>query len=327
MHRTRLFITESWRDHPSLVVLVLFSLVCLVISVSGLVFDDRMITGEHAWIKPCKFSISLATYGFTLLWYSLFLKHHERLIRRISGAALVGTIVELSTIITQVLRGTTSHFNTSTALNHVMFWITTSAIIPVAGAIIVLFVVLLRDRSLTPMLGASLRWAIFLTIVGFVPAVLMILPDRLQDAITCYKQFDGHTVGFSEGGPGIPWLGWSTVAGDLRIAHFVGIHALQIVPLAGIMIAVFLPSLGSGRQKALLHIFALCYLVAVALLTWQALSAESLFAFSMRARVIGSSLLGLALCAAACTIWLPPRTLLKFGIDGNATVDIVESAN
>jgi hypothetical protein len=321
MRGIRDFAIESWQQHRPLVVIVLFSCACLILSASGLALDHKLIAGENAWIKPCKFSVSLATYGVTLLWYSRFLTQHQVLFRRMTVAAMVGTMVELSTIIVQVLRGTTSHFNTSTTLNHVLFWITTSAIVPVALALVALFIMLLREKNLHPVLGTALRWALLITIVGFVPGVLMILPDQFQDAITTYKQFDGHTVGFPEGGPGIPFLGWSTVAGDLRIAHFVGIHALQVVPLLGLLIDVFMPKLRSSRQQLLVWMFSIDYLAVIVLLTWQALSAESLFAPGHITIWISWALCVLTSAVAACIVWLPPLTPWK----SNSSHDMAES--
>jgi hypothetical protein len=46
-----------------------------------------------------------------------------------------------------------------------------------------------------------------------------------------------HTVGLPDGGPGIPFVNWSTLAGDLRIAHFAGLHGMQAMAIAGYALA------------------------------------------------------------------------------------------
>jgi hypothetical protein len=43
-------------------------------------------------------------------------------------------------------------------------------------------------------------------------------------------------------------LKWSTVAGDLRIAHFIGLHGIQILVGLGIVLESSLLSTNSHRQ-------------------------------------------------------------------------------
>jgi hypothetical protein len=48
----------------------------------------------------------------------------------------------------------------------------------------------------------------------------------------------GSTIGAIAGGAVLPLVGWSATGGDLRVAHFLGVHAQQMLPLAGALIAM-----------------------------------------------------------------------------------------
>ncbi len=302
---------KSWITNPVLTMLIFFSAVCFCISAFGLAFDTRLINGEHGWIKPTKFSLSLTLYGLTLFWFSKFLTSHKTFFHRVCIAAFIGTVVELSAIIMQVLRGTTSHFNTATPFDHAVFWVTAFAITPIAFGILAIFCMLLREKNLPPVLGVALKWGVLLTLVGCVPGILMLLPDAVQDFMTHSKQFAGHTVGYSEGGPGLPFIGWSTVAGDLRAAHFLGIHALQVLPVVGYLVMKLFSRLSIVRQELLVGNVGIGYCCWIVLLTIQALSAESISSPSYHTLLFAAIIMALSLILGMTILLAPPLTVPK----------------
>ena len=77
-----------------------------------------------------------------------------------------------------------------------------------------------------------------------------------------------HTVGGLDGGPGLLVVNWSTEYGDLRIAHFIGIHSLQVLPLFGNYFA---------KTKTQTIVFSVVYFLLASALFLQAMKGIPLF--------------------------------------------------
>jgi hypothetical protein len=107
------------------------------------------------------------------------------------------------------------------------------------------------------------------TAVGMGLAYLMTWPTATQ--LANYQGIAGaHAVGVSDGGPGLPFLGWSTVAGDLRVGHFFGLHSIQV---AAILLALSL-LLPIAFRIPLIVVGNITWLGFVGIVTWQSLRAE-----------------------------------------------------
>src|ERR671920_1667504 len=113
--------TEAWRRNPPLVTLVLAMLVVAAVALLGLVVDPRVITGAPAWMKPLKFAVSIAIYSATLLWMLTFIPERPRLVAAISWSVFLAFGIEMTLLVMQVLRNTTSHFNQETPFDAAVF--------------------------------------------------------------------------------------------------------------------------------------------------------------------------------------------------------------
>ena len=293
----------------------LVMLVVLLASLVGIVVDPRIITGMPAWVKPAKFAISISVYSFTLLWFLHFIQGHKRLVSFLANSIAAALFLEMLWIAGQAMRGTTSHFNNATPFDTTL-WRMMGVIIGFVFLLnMVAVVLLLLQRMTEPVLAWSLRLGSLLSIVGMAVAFLMTQPTAIQMAAlhagVALSTVGAHSVGVVDGGPGLPILGWSTSGGDLRIPHFVGLHALQMLPLFGWLLGRrSFVALSVRRRVALVWVFALAYLGLIGLLTWQALRAQPLLApDALTLQACAALLVGTVLSMVSCVFIGRSRTL------------------
>ncbi len=224
--------------------------------------DTTLITGINAWVKPIKFCLSVGIYTWSFAWL-LFYVRNQKIAAGISWFIIVTMLVENSIIILQAARGEISHYNISSSLNGLLFGMM-GVFIGINTVINAFTLILFLIKSQVIIQGYQLlawRAGLLLFLVGSISGGLMIANM-------------GHTIGGIDGGPGIPFTNWSTQAGDLRIAHFFTLHALQLIPL----FAYLIPK--SMNRKALLVIlFSIGYASLCMSMHYLALQGEAIFSF------------------------------------------------
>jgi hypothetical protein len=227
-----------WLASPPLVAVGLAMIGMSLISLVGIAVDPRVITGAPAWLKPFKFAVSTAVYSLTLAWMFGYLSNWLRVRRIVGWTTAVVFALEVAVIDAQAWRGTTSHFNMSTPLDAALFTIMGAAIVLQTFVSVAVAVALWRQPFADASLGWALRLGMTLTVVGALTGGLMTRPTSTQlAAIRAGERMTvsgAHTVGGVDGGPGIPVTRWSSEHGDLRVPHFVGLHAIQALGLVAI---------------------------------------------------------------------------------------------
>jgi hypothetical protein len=207
----------------------------------------------NPWIKPIKFSISFSTFASTISLFLLALRIPEwqlKLARRVIAGSVALEIFSLAAQAWRSVYAAGSH----TLLDSFLAQMTNSMVMINTAIVTGMFVLLCANRvqsSLAdrPML-AALRYSIVIFLVG--------------NAVGGYMLARGaHTVGVADGGPGLPFVNWSTIGGDLRIAHFIAIHAIQIVPLFAYVLSQMAPIPTVKQRKLAVAVLAIMVTFAV----------------------------------------------------------------
>jgi hypothetical protein len=271
--------SRAWSLSPLLTLATVVMALGAVCTTLGLFLDARLLMGEPVWLKPTKFFLSLAAYNATLLYFFSFLSERRRLVRISSGILAVAGTIEMVAIVLQAARGVRSHFNVGSPFDAAIFSIMGLTITVLWGTMIVLAVVLLRSRLGDRPLAAALRLGFIAAVMGAGLGYFMTNPRPTQlEALRTGQgvlESGSHTFGAPDGGPGLPLVGWSTVAGDMRPAHFLGLHAMQVLPLFAMLLARR-RHLSEARRLALVRALGVAYVGVMGVLAVQALRGVSI---------------------------------------------------
>jgi len=226
-------------------------------SIIGSFIDDRTLMGVKVWIKPLKFSISTAIYiltvGFLMTLYP-FSKKKKDLINNIVSWTM---LTEIGLIIYQASGGVQSNYNVSNPFNGLIFG---AMGILIAVNVLIMALFIFETIRLKLKTAKLLQWAILLgwVIVFFGSLVGGQMISEMS-----------HSIGIEDGGPGLPLVNWSTIAGDLRVAHFFGLHGLQIIPILALLISN--KSKTSARnQITIVTVFGIAYALCIGYTFYQA---------------------------------------------------------
>ena len=272
-----------WQGSPPLTLVGVLMIGAAAAAVVGMLVDPRIITGAPAWLKPFKFGASTAIYSLTLAWIFGYLADWPRVRRIVGWTTAAVFVLEVAAIDAQAWRGTTSHFNVSTPLNATLFLVMGLAILVQTLVSIAVAVALWRQPFADRALGWALRFGMVLTIVGAMTGPLMTRPTAAQlAAARAGEQMTvagAHSVGGVDGGPGLPITGWSREHGDVRVPHFIGLHAIQALAIIAMGLRRWrLPD--AIRIRAIMAIAA-SYAALFLLLLTQALRGQSIVAPDM----------------------------------------------
>jgi hypothetical protein len=198
-----------------------FGVVCFVASIGFLILAKTtsvQVYNVSAWYKPFKFAFSTVLFSFLMAWFCSYLSNFNTIFFSWSIVLLLG--FEIVYIAIQAGKGQLSHYNMSSPSYAILY--SMMAIAATLVTIYTLYVAFLFFTQKFPELESHYLWAIRLSLLLFV--VFSFEGFVMGSKLT-------HTIGGPDGEAGIPILNWSTKYGDPRIPHFIGMHALQVIPL------------------------------------------------------------------------------------------------
>ncbi|HEY4678718.1 MAG TPA: hypothetical protein VIJ01_16250 [Candidatus Angelobacter sp.] len=207
----------------------------------------------NPWIKPIKFAMSFSTFASTISLLLLALRIPKWQLTLARRAIAASVSLEILSLAAQAWRSA-YHISGQSFLDTSLAQLTNSMVMFNTAIVCWMLALFCANRVQTdridwPMV-AAIRYSIMIFLAG--------------NAIGGYMLARGsHTVGVADGGPGLLFVNWSIIGGDLRIAHFIAIHAIQIVPLFAYLLSQMSPILPVKHRRIAAGTLALAVSIAV----------------------------------------------------------------
>lgn len=219
------FLRDGFNGSRALAINAAIMMIGFVVCVALQNFDGRLLLGINVWDKPAKFFFALGVHLFTAAWALSLITPAMRAQRSVVWAArlMIGAAwAELVYIVFRAARGEASHFNTALPLDAALY-----AIMGLGALTLTFTAGYIGYRIFRQRQGMIWREA---------AGIGLMLGTVLGTLTAGYMSSQaGHAVGGAVGdATGLPIFHWSTTGGDLRVAHFVGLHAMQLLPFAAL---------------------------------------------------------------------------------------------
>jgi len=235
------WLRETHAREPRLTVFALLLVAAMLPTLVALGLDDRLLRGVTVWAKPLKFMASVALFALTTAWFVGLLPAARRSGRAVRGIAwtIIGAgTFEIGYITLQAALGEGSHFNFKDGLHVVLYQMMGTGAVAMTATQAVLAWLIAKHAPAS--IDRTWRDAV---VIGL--ALTFLLGTGAGGLLSAMQP---------PAGAGLPLVGWH-LAGDLRPAHFLGIHAQQLLPVAGALLALS----GLARARTLLFVFAAGY--------------------------------------------------------------------
>jgi hypothetical protein len=254
-HTTRAWLATVW-----------FMFAAIVATTPAYLVDSRTLWEISVWSKPLKFELSMMIHFATLAILAQQLPRSKRAGIFMTGVvwmSVAAALMEIVYITLQAARGRHSHFNFDTAYESAMYSVMG------LGALLLIFAAFALGVMLAVHRDGDRSGFRLGAVVG------LLLSPVLTFIVAGYMSTSGsHWVGMATSDAnGVPIAGWSLQVGDLRPSHFVALHAMQALPIVGLVADRITPRFARGG----VIVAAAAITIVTMLLFMQALAGNPLY--------------------------------------------------